>query len=92
MVTAKIIRNTLTIIGTVVHLWTFAIAFMAGSGLFALGMTFLFPVLSWIYWIWDLWGSAYSKISIIYMVLISIYPFTPWAWLAGTEKGGKDRF
>ena len=62
------------ILGLVIHVWTIVIAFMT-SGLFAAVLTFIFPVLSEIYWFFKVGSSLGfgTNYCIVIMVHIGLF-------------------
>lgn len=64
------------ILGAVVHFWTVIIAFSKG-GFIAGILSFIFPVLSEIYWVFSLWGEydAYVNTAIIATIWVFVAPF-----------------
>lgn len=64
------------ILGVIVHLWTVIIAFSEGGFLAGI-LSFIFPVLSEIYWVISLWGEndAYVNTAIIATILVFVAPF-----------------
>lgn len=64
------------ILGGIVHIWTVIIAFSEGGFLAGI-LSFIFPVLSEIYWVIRLWGeyNAYVNSAIIATILVFVAPF-----------------
>ena len=71
-----LILIVLGILSVIIHVWTIIIAFFS-SGFLAAILTFSFPILSEIYWFFDIgekigYGSLYCKTIIGFVVLFMI--------------------
>lgn len=77
----KAIMGLVTLIfvitATITHIWTVIIAF-SESGIFSAILTFLFPFLSELYWMFNMFGEndTYAYMALIHLILaipISIF-------------------